>query len=249
MRLDKHLSHATGASRSLAHQWLRAKRVTVDGVVCMQAALQLSANAQVCLDGELVTIPQDGYWLLHKPAGFVCANTDGHYPTVIDLVRNQLSPQGLQIVGRLDADTTGMVLLTTDGQWNHQVTAPKKHCQKIYRVLSAAALTVQDCELLSAGILLQGEDKPCLPAEVFTVAEREYLIAICEGKYHQIKRMLAAVHNKVVRLHRLAVGGVLLADLPEGQFRPLTSLEVKQLANNSLSLSLAQVAQTLQPLY
>lgn len=249
MRLDKHLCHATGASRSLAHLWLRAKRVTVDGVLCVQAARHLGKDAQVCLDGELVAIAQDGYWLLHKPTGYVCANTDGHYPTVMDLVRAQLPLHGLQIVGRLDADTTGMVLLTTNGQWNHQVTAPKKHCQKIYRVQTAAPLSRQDCDLLSAGILLHGEDKPCLPAEILALSEQEYLIAICEGKYHQIKRMLAAVHNKVQRLHRLAIGGVLLADLPEGQQRPLHPAEVNQLASNSLSLNLAQVAQSLHPLY
>lgn len=245
MRLDKYVSHASGASRNQVHIWLHNKRITVDEVICTKAAQQLTQNTIVRLDGAAISLPQDGYWMLHKPAGVVCANSDGNYPTVIDLVSDQLAPANLQIAGRLDVDTTGMVLITTDGQWNHQITAPKKRCQKIYRMQLAEPLQAQACEQLERGILLQGESKPCLAVELFKLNDTDYLIAVNEGKYHQVKRMLAAVNNRVISLHRLAIGGVLLSELSSGQFRPLSAAQINQLAGNSVVLNLAQVAQSL----
>ncbi|HEY6530477.1 MAG TPA: pseudouridine synthase [Cellvibrionaceae bacterium] len=245
MRLDKFLSHATGASRSQVHIWLRHKRITVDGVPCTKAAQALAEQSQVWLDGELVLMPTEGYWMLHKPQGVVCANRDGQYPTVIDLLSNQVAPDNLQIAGRLDVDTTGMVLITTDGQWNHQVTAPKKHCQKIYRMQLSQSLSPDARDQLSQGIELQGEKKPCMPADLFALDDINYLLAIYEGKYHQVKRMMAAVSNHVIKLHRIAIGGVPLMNLAEGQFRSLTANEINQLANNPQKINLNELAQLL----
>ncbi|MEY4590802.1 MAG: rRNA pseudouridine synthase RsuA [Pseudomonadota bacterium] len=245
MRLDKYLSHATGASRSQVHHWLRHKRILVNGVLCTQAAHPLTEPSEVLLDGEAVTLPQDGYWMLHKPQGVVCANTDGHYPTVIDLVSSHLAPHHLQIAGRLDVDTTGLVLITTDGRWNHQITAPKKHCQKIYRVQLSQPLNPEHFQQLNEGIHLHGEKKPCLAAEAFALNTHHYLLAIYEGKYHQVKRMMAALNNHVVNLHRIAIGGVQLSTLAPGQFRPLLPSEITQLANKPQCLKLAEVAQHL----
>jgi 16S rRNA pseudouridine516 synthase len=245
MRLDKFLSHATGASRSQVHIWLRHKRITLNGALCAKAAQALSAEAQVCLDGEPVHIPAEGYWILHKPRGVVCANRDGQYPTVIDLLSNLVAPDNLQIAGRLDVDTTGMVLITTDGQWNHQVTAPKKHCQKIYQMQLSQPLSAEAQAQLSQGIALQGEKKPCMPADLFALDDINYLLAIYEGKYHQVKRMMAAVSNHVLKLHRIAIGGVPLMNLAEGQFRSLTANEINQLANNPQKINLNELARLL----
>lgn len=247
MRLDKFVSHATGASRSQVHQWLRQGRIRLNGAPCTQAALNIKDNEQICLDEAPIQLPREGYWLLHKPAGVVCANQDGQYPTVIDLVSQSLSPSNLQIAGRLDLDTTGMVLITTDGAWNHQVTAPKKHCQKIYQVTLSEPLTPAAIAQLRAGITLRGEPKPCLPADIFALGQHEYLLAINEGKYHQVKRMMAAANSQVTKLHRLAIGGLCLNDLAPGAFRPLTVDEINQLATRPQTLNLASLAQSLFP--
>ncbi|HMY38638.1 MAG TPA: pseudouridine synthase [Marinagarivorans sp.] len=245
MRLDKFVSHATGASRSQVHLWLRQGRISLNGTPCTQAALNIKDNEQICLDEAPIQLPREGYWLLHKPAGVVCANQDGQYPTVIDLVSHALAPGNLQIAGRLDVDTTGMVLITTDGAWNHQVTAPKKHCQKIYQVTLSEPLTPAAIAHLRAGIALREEPKPCLPADIFALSHHEYLLAINEGKYHQVKRMMAAANSHVVKLHRLAVGGLCLNDLEPGAFRPLTGDEIRQLATSPQTLNLASLAQSL----
>ncbi|HMW47627.1 MAG TPA: 16S rRNA pseudouridine(516) synthase, partial [Cellvibrionaceae bacterium] len=243
--LDKFVSHATGASRSQVHLWLRQGRISLNGTPCTQAALNIKDNEQICLDEAPIQLPREGYWLLHKPAGVVCANQDGQYPTVIDLVSHALAPGNLQIAGRLDVDTTGMVLITTDGAWNHQVTAPKKHCQKIYQVTLSEPLTPAAIAHLRAGIALREEPKPCLPADIFALSHHEYLLAINEGKYHQVKRMMAAANSHVVKLHRLAVGGLCLNDLEPGAFRPLTGDEIRQLATSPQTLNLASLAQSL----
>ncbi len=247
MRLDKFVSHATGASRSQVHLWLRQGRISLNGAPCTQAALNIKDNDQICLDEAPIQLPCEGYWLLHKPAGVVCANQDGQYPTVIDLVSHSLAPGNLQIAGRLDVDTTGMVLITTDGTWNHQVTSPKKHCQKIYQVTLSEPLTPAALDQLRLGIHLRSEPKPCSPADVFALNSHEYLLAINEGKYHQVKRMMAAANSHVVKLHRLAIGGLCLTDLEPGAFRPLTADEINQLATRPLSLNLASLAQSLSP--
>jgi 16S rRNA pseudouridine516 synthase len=245
MRLDKFLSHATGASRSQAHIWLRHKRIRVNEALCTASAHTLADGDEVFLDDEKISLPIEGYWMLHKPQGVVCANRDGQYPTVIDLISDQLAPDNLQIAGRLDVDTTGMVLITTDGQWNHRVTAPKKHCQKIYQVQLSQPLSADAQNQLSDGLWLQGEKKPCMPAELHALDEINYLLAIYEGKYHQVKRMMAAVDNQVIKLHRLAIGGVSLTNLAERQFRALTHSEISRLANAPEKIKLNELAQLL----
>ena len=248
MRLDKFVCHATGASRSQVHQWLRQGRISLNGEACRQAALTLPFNSLISLDEQPINLPAEGYWLLHKPAGVVCANQDSQYPTVIDLVSHTLSPGNLQIAGRLDVDTTGMVLITTDGHWNHQVTAPKKQCQKIYQVTLSDPLTAEAQAQLRRGILLRGETKPCLPADIVALNSHSYLLAINEGKYHQVKRMMAAANSHVLKLHRLAIGGLCLNDLPPGAFRPLSQSEIHQLANKPHTLNLATLAHSLSGL-
>ncbi|GAB3485016.1 pseudouridine synthase [Marinomonas epiphytica] len=226
MRLDFYLSHVTALSRKAAKIAAAKERVTVNGVVVKKANHAVQENDLVCLDGESLAWPSEGYYLLHKPAGYVCANTDADHPTVLDLLSDHRG-QDLNIVGRLDMDTTGLLLLTTDGQWLHRITSPRNACPKRYRVTLAEPIDANAIASLETGVMLNGEDKPTLPAKVESVNEKEIYLTIQEGKYHQVKRMLAAVGNKVLQLHRDQIGALCLDEtLLEGEYRALTEQEI-----------------------
>lgn len=166
--------------------------------------------------------------MLHKPAGYVCANTDGNHPVVLDLLDEDWLDD-LQIAGRLDIDTTGLVLLTDDGQWNHRMTAPARECSKVYRVTLHAPLSAAAAEQLHNGVVLVDEKKRTRPAQLQFLDEQqtELLLTIHEGKYHQVKRMFAAVGNHVVALHRERIGNIVLDPaLAPGAYRALTAAEI-----------------------
>lgn len=232
MRVDKYLCACTGLSRSQAHQLIRQGQVTLNGLPLRQTAFKLGDDAHtLLLNGQPLQLTPPGYWMLYKPAGVVCANTDSQHPTVIDILRPQInpaySPCTLQICGRLDKDTTGLVLVTTEGDWNHRVTAPKKQVFKRYLVTTAEPLNPQTLRHLAEGVMLQGETAPTLPALVQPVNSHQVYLSICEGKYHQIKRMLAAVGNAVTGLHRESIGDITLdATLTSGGVRSLYPHEI-----------------------
>jgi len=230
MRLDKWLVQGTALSRSQAQRAVRAGRVTVDDRVVRDPATRLAASERVCLDGAPVERAGPRYLMLHKPAGYVCASRDALYPTVLELLPAGLR-DGLHIAGRLDRDTTGLVLLTDDGAWSHRVTSPRHRCHKRYRVQLAGPLAVQDIERLQQGLQLRGEPRPTRPAGVERLGERELWLTIEEGRYHQVKRMFGALGNRVETLHRDRIGTLTLdaAELPEGRFRHLTPAEVAAL--------------------
>lgn len=228
MRLDKYLAAGTGLSRKVLHRHLRAGDVSVNGATLRNAAYHLASDDKVSFLGESIQLVGHGYWMLHKPAGYVCTNTDGSHPTVLDLLADTIDPANLQIAGRLDVDTTGLVLITTDGNWNHRITSPRYHCLKRYRLGLESPLSDEQKHQLEKGVMLHGESKPTRPARVERQANGEILMSISEGKYHQIKRMLAAVDNKVISLHREAVGDIELDEkLAAGEFRELTETEIE----------------------
>jgi len=145
---------------------------------------------------------------------------------VIDLLGTHLG-QPLKVVGRLDKDTTGLLLLTTDGQWLHRITSPKSVCQKRYRMTLAEPIDDHALKQLEEGVMLNGEQVPTLPAKAQRIAEAEIFLTIQEGKYHQVKRMLAAVGNRFETLHRDQIGSLVLDEgLQPGEFRELTKDEV-----------------------
>jgi 16S rRNA pseudouridine516 synthase len=228
MRLDRYLSQATGLSRSQAQRHIKNGDVLVDGEPAEIS--QHIESQEVRFNGELVQLPQPVYLMLHKPVGYVCANSDGQHPTALDLLggRRFHPTEPLQIAGRLDLDTSGLVLLTTDGQWNHRVTSPSGHCRKTYRVQLAAPLTEEARSRIEGGLLLRSETKATLPCQILPIGPTEVEIVLQEGKYHQVKRLFAAVGNQVTGLHRSRIGDLQL-DLPPGAFRPLTADEVKNL--------------------
>lgn len=226
MRLDKFIAHTTDFSRKQIQQLVKRLRVTVNGILENNAARILQPNDKVMLDKEWLQEKAPRYFMLHKPAGVVCANTDAHYPTVIDLLDIPHKHQ-LQIAGRLDADTTGLVLLTDDGQWNHRVTSPRRNCAKRYRVNTAEPIVDDVIRHFQKGVQLRGEKTPTQPARLEILDAHTAILEIYEGRYHQVKRMFAATGNRVTALHREAIGDIWLDNhLNEGQFRALSPQEI-----------------------
>ena len=231
MRLDKFLCQSTTLDLSTARECIYHRRVKIEEQFITEAETQVHPEASVYLDNQLLTLRPYRYFLLHKPARTVCSNIDEHYPSVFTAVG--LDATHLHIVGRLDADTTGLVLATDDGQWSFLIMHPDYKCPKTYRVQLQKPIDVAAIEKLKKGILLQGAQHPTAPAQVEILHEQEVLLTITEGKFHQVKRMFAAVKNKVVQLHRARIGPVEL-DIAEGDFRALTAEEVRRLVAEEL---------------
>lgn len=233
MRLDFLVANGANLSRKEARRAILAERVTIDGEVCKKAATQLSGHETVLFDGEPMVLPGERYLMLNKPEEVVSATSDGEHVTALDLLPPALR-RNLHIAGRLDLDTTGLLLLTTDGQWSHRVTSPRSHCTKTYRVTVAEPLTDAMIRTLEDGVALRGEDKLTAPATVERLSDTCLRLSIAEGRYHQVKRMLAAVGNHVEALHREAIGGVTLdATLAPGEYRELTRDEIASFSQDA----------------
>lgn len=231
VRLDRLVGQAAGLTRSQAQRAVREGRVAVEGSQVRDPAAKVGEGASVTLDGAPVGPRRPRYLMLHKPAGCVCATSDGLHPTVLDLLA-PAERDGLHVVGRLDLDVTGLVLLTDDGEWSHRVTAPRRKCPKTYLADVAAPTGDDALDALRRGVRLRGEAKATAPATVERLGPARIRIAVTEGRYHQVKRMLAAVGNRVVALHRERVGDVALDPaLAPGEWRALTEAEVAGLAN------------------
>ncbi len=228
MRLDKFLCETLGVTRREATILLRRGEVTVDGKVIKTAASKVNDNTQVCWQERQLDMPGPRYFMLYKPDGFVCSHEDSSNPTAFALL-DEVNMDKLHFAGRLDVDTTGLVLITDDGQWSHRITSPKHKCSKTYRVWLEEAIGDDYAEQLAQGVMLRNEREPTLPAqmEIVDASQNELLLTICEGKYHQVKRMFAALGNKVEQLHRESVGSIALdPELEPGEYRPLTAQEI-----------------------
>lgn len=228
MRLDKFLAENTGLTRSQAGKALRAGFVTVNGEIEKNSAAKISEDDLICYDGEPLSWVDEGqYFMLYKPQGYICSHDDGEYPTVFSFFDYPLNSR-LHCAGRLDVDTTGLVLLTDDGQWSHRITSPKHHCEKTYLVTLADPIEDHYAAEFEKGILLRGEKTATLPAQLEILDDYNANLTISEGRYHQVKRMFAALGNKVVALHRWRIGDVVLDEnLQEGECRPLTAQEIE----------------------
>lgn len=229
MRLDKFISQSLGITRKEAKQILRQRLVNVGGVTVCAPEQHVDEKSDVTLDGRTLQIPGSLYFMLNKPKGYICATKDCRHPTVLDLL-NEPRAHTLHPVGRLDLDTTGLVLLTSDGQWSHGITSPKHHKTKRYRAQLAEPLISGVEERFEKGIMLDGEKKRTLPARLKRITPTEVELCIREGRYHQVKRMFAAVGNAVTALHREAIGPLNLDhNLAPGDYRTLNSNEVDSL--------------------
>lgn len=226
MRLDKYLSQSTGFSRKEIKRLLRAGEVTVNGEAERDASRHLLDDDEVVLGDYDVEAPYTRYLMLNKPEGYVCANTDATYPTVVSLVDLPRAEE-LNIAGRLDVDTTGLVLLTDDGKWAHRITSPNHKTDKVYHVFTRDLMDESYIKAFANGIKLNSERFPTKPAEIELLAGDEARVIIHEGRYHQVKRMFAALGNEVVELHRESIGPIKLDDdLLPGEYRELTPEEV-----------------------
>lgn len=233
MRLDKFISNASDYSRSQVKKLIKEQRVDVDGNIAKNPAMTISALADVCLNGTPITPPGPRYFMLNKPAGVVSATKDREHTTAIDLL-NEPRPEQLQIVGRLDIDTTGLLLITDNGQWNHRITSPRSDCCKTYKVEVAEPLAPELIEKFKDGIWLEGEKHRCLPADLKILDTRHALLTIREGKYHQVKRMFVALNNHVTQLHRLQIGAITLdTTIEPGDYRPLTQQEIESIKHHA----------------
>ena len=231
MRLDKFLAHHLGISRTIVNKELKAKKVTVDGEIIKSGAYQLSPEQIVEYDGyEITPVTNNRYFMLNKPQGYVCSTEDPDHPTILYFIDEPM-PEKLHAAGRLDLDTTGLVLLTDDGKWSHRITSPKHHCEKIYLVTVERPLTADLIEIFNNGIQLKSEKSLTKPAKLNIIDDFHAELTISEGRYHQVKRMFAAVDNHVVALHRKQIGNIKV-DIPEGEYRPLTQNEINSFNQN-----------------
>ncbi|WP_314284641.1 16S rRNA pseudouridine(516) synthase RsuA [Haemophilus sputorum] len=227
MRLDKFIAEQTGLTRSQAAKALKSGVVSVNEEIEKSGARKVSAEDAIRYEGELLEWLEGGqYFMLYKPQGYVCSHYDGEYPTVFQFFDYPLMNK-LHTAGRLDVDTTGLVLLTDDGQWSHRITSPKHHCEKTYLVTLADPVEAFYAQQLAEGILLRGEKEPCLPAKMEILDDYNVNLTISEGRYHQVKRMFAALGNKVEALHRWRIGDIVLDEsLEEGEYRGLSDEEI-----------------------
>ena len=227
MRLDKFLSQQLGVSRALVLRELRNKRVTVDGDIVKTGAMKISPEQVVAFDGNVLDqITGPRYFMLNKPQGYVCSTDDPDHPTVLYFLEEPVAYK-LHAAGRLDIDTTGLVLMTDDGQWSHRVTSPRHQCEKTYLVTLENPLADDTAAQFEAGVQLHNEDSLTKPAQLEQIDERVVRLTISEGRDHQVKRMFAAVGNHVVALHRERIGEIVMdEDLEPGQYRRLTEQEI-----------------------
>jgi 16S rRNA pseudouridine516 synthase len=228
MRIDKFLCETQGVSRSIAGNMVKKGRVFINGKRAASPSLKIKPSENnITLDGkDINAVTGFRYFMMHKPEGVVCANQDSDHSIVFDLMRATINLQTLHTVGRLDIDTTGLLFITDDGQWSHTLTSPKHQHDKTYRAWLAEPLIEGAEARCQDGILLNNETNQTKPAKLQRVSNTEVLLTISEGRYHQVKRMFAALGNRVVKLHREEICGIALDEnLKLGEYRELTPEE------------------------
>lgn len=229
MRLDKLLAHLNCGSRKQVQAMIRAGRVQVDGVTERDPAAKVDADtAQVVLDGQAQHYQAQRYYMLNKPAGVITASRDERHDTVLELFPEEMR-RGLFAVGRLDKDTEGLLLITDDGALSHALMSPARHVDKVYEAEVEGELVPDAAARFAAGLELK-DGTVCRPAQLEAapdLGENWVRVTLREGKYHQVKRMIAAVGGVVVRLRRVELGGLTLDPaLATGAFRALTTQEL-----------------------
>ena len=226
MRLDKFLCDTAGLTRTEAKNAVKKGQIAVNGQVQKAADFKVKETTDtVTFQGKPLSYAAFHYYILHKPAGVITATEDKKESTVMDILREE-KVKNLFPVGRLDKDTEGLLLITDDGELAHNLLSPKKHVDKEYLVKVRDSISEDDCRKLSEGVDI-GDEKPTAPAMDERVAEKDILLTIREGRFHQVKRMLQAVGNEVLYLKRLSMGSLRLPkDLEKGAYRPLSEEEI-----------------------
>lgn len=225
-RIDKILSESNIMTRSESREAAKKGRISVNGAIVRSSDMKIDDGDMIAVDGKVVERRKYFYFMMNKPAGYVCA-TEDKGPTVLDLLLPEDRARGLFPAGRLDKDTVGFVLITNDGKLAHELLSPKKHVKKVYFFRLASPLSEHDADRLRSGVPMDGETTK--PAEI-EFSGSEGTVGLTEGKFHQIKRMFGFVGNNVIYLKRISFGGLELdASLSEGKYRMLTEEETAKL--------------------
>ncbi len=243
MRLDDLLFSQGFGTRRVCAGLIQQGFVQFPGVESAQDATEIVATEGMpfVVQSKAWEYHERAYLVMHKPAGFECSHRPGAWPSAYSLLPAPLRQrptkgvvQGVQAIGRLDQDTTGLLLLTDDGQFLHRMSAPKHHVPKVYQITTDRPVEAQQVSKLLAGVVLNDDPKPVKAAAAAQTGEKTLDMTLTEGKYHQVKRMIAAVGNHVVALHRSQIGNLVLGDeLPSGQWRWLTTSQVLALKDKA----------------
>lgn len=229
MRVDRFLSNLPQFNRQQARLLLIEKRVRVDGQIVSDPHHDIREFSRIELNEQVLQAGKPArYFMLHKPPGCVSATQDPEHPTVLDLL-NEADKHDLHIAGRLDFNTSGLMLITNDGHWSRHLTQPQTKLPKVYYVETEQDITDAYITRFEQGVYFAYEDLTTLPATLELLGPRSARLSIVEGRYHQVKRMFGYFDNKVVRLHRESIGPLMLdSRLAPGEYRALTSEEVQQ---------------------
>lgn len=228
-RLDKVISNYTEYSRSEVKVLIKQRRVKINNEFALKPEIKVDINKdKIYVDESEITIREKVYLVLNKPKGYITATEDKNAVTVLDLIGEEYRVRDIFPVGRLDKDTTGLLLITNDGEFAHNVIAPKKDKEKIYEVKIDIPVNDDMRIGFEKGVVLN--DGKCKPAKLKKISEYEALVTITEGRYHQIKRMFGCFGAKVVELKRIQIAGLKLPeDLKEGEYRELTEDELSHI--------------------
>ena len=229
MRVDRLLSNLPRFNRKQVRLLLAERRVSVDGFAVSDPHHEVREFSRVCVDDEVLQAGKPArYFMLHKPQGCVSATADPQHPTVLDLL-DEPDKDELHIAGRLDFNTTGLMLITNDGQWSRRLTQPQTKLPKVYLVETEQDIGSDYAATFARGLYFAFEDLTTQPAELVLLGPRTARLSIIEGRYHQVKRMFGHFDNKVICLHRERMGPLVLdATLAPGEYRELTDEEIRQ---------------------
>jgi len=226
-RLDRFISAQTGISRRDVRPILASGQITVDGNRATDINQLVDEFTHVTLNNKVIQAKTPRYIMMNKPISVVSATRDNKHRTVVDLLCKK-EAEGLHIAGRLDFNTSGLLLLTNDGRWSRQLSSPESKIAKLYRVVLEKPISKDYIQAFAKGMYFSYEDITTKPAKLEIIDEYTANISLIEGRYHQIKRMFGRFHNPVVKLHRMAVGNLSLDyKLAPGQYRTLTEFEAK----------------------
>lgn len=226
MRLDRFLSNLPRFNRQDARQLISQGRIYLDGQQCRDTQAEVREFSRVQLDDELLQAGKAArYFMLHKPVGVVSATRHPEHRTVLDLL-DEADKDDLHLAGRLDLNTSGLLLISNDGLWTRRLTLPGSKQPKVYRVLTEQPISTEYIEVFARGLYFAYEDLTTLPAELEILGSHSARLTLHEGRYHQVKRMFGHFQNKVIGLHRERIGPLELGDLPPGHYRALSAEEV-----------------------
>ncbi len=239
LTLEKILFSQGFGTRRYCSDLVYADLVKVNGVLAEDPEEKISTeNLQLQVDGEDWEFHEKAYIAFHKPTGYECSHKTSHHPSIYGLLPQPLVERGIQCVGRLDYDTTGLILMSDDGQFIHKMTTPKKNIGKIYEITTSDPITQKQIDHLLGGVVLDDDPKPCFATACVQKDEKLLAMTIVEGRYHQVKRMMAAVGNHVAALHRTTIGAYTMpSNLPEGEWRWLYPDDLVQLGKSVDTLS------------